>query len=127
MAETKYGLTREGFKRKRLPEIQASINRRVADKLGVDIQTGSNSVFGQLHGVYAYELADLWELAQNVYNAMYPTTATGVSLSNAAALAGITLIEAEKSSLIATCYGDDGTSIPYGAQISAGNAQATVW
>ena len=109
MPEIKYGLTRDGFKRKRLPEILDSLNKRVADKLGMEIQTGSNSIFGQLHGVYAYELSDLWELAQNVYNAMYPNTAEGVSLSNAAALAGITLIDAERSSLVATCYGDNGT------------------
>lgn len=127
MATVKYGLTREGFKRKRLPEILDSLNKRVADKLGIEIQTSSNSVFGQLHGVYAYELADLWEQAENVYNAMYPSTATGVSLSNAAELAGITLIDAEKSFITATCYGDDGTAIPYGAQISAGDAQSTLW
>ena len=127
MPEIKYGLTRDGFKRKRLPEILDSLNKRVADKLGMEIQTGSNSIFGQLHGVYAYELSDLWELAQNVYNAMYPNTAEGVSLSNAAALAGITLIDAERSSLVATCYGDNGTLVPYGSQISASDADATVW
>ena len=41
-----YGLTKEGFKRKRLPEIIDSLNKRVADKLGIAIQTDSNSIFG---------------------------------------------------------------------------------
>lgn len=93
--EIKYGLSREGFRRKRLPEIISSMNSRLADRLGVEIQTGSNSLFGQLVGVFAYEIADLWEMAQASYNAMYPNTASGVSLSNAAGLAGISLIEPE--------------------------------
>ena len=119
MAETKYGLSREGFRRKRLPDILQSLHARISDKLGVPIETGANSLLGQIHGVYAYEIADLWENAEDVYNAMYPHTASGVSLSHAAALAGIAQITAEKSALAATCCGKDGTRIPYGAQISS--------
>lgn len=122
-----YGLTRDGFRRKRLPEILSDINRRVSDRLGVEIETGSNSLFGQLHGVFAYEIADLWEQAENTYNAMYPNTATGVSLSNAAGLAGISAISGTQSRLLATCYGTNGTVIPYGAQISSSNENGSYW
>ena len=120
MAEAKYGLSENGFKRKRLPEIIQSLNDRVADKLGIQIQTGPNSVFGQLHGVYAYELADMWAELENTYNAMYPSSASGDSLSQGTGLAGIYPITAEQTTLIATCYGREGTEIPYGAQISDG-------
>lgn len=122
-----YGLTRDGFRRKRLPEILSDINRRVSDRLGVEIETGSNSLFGQLHGVFAYEIADLWEQAENTYNAMYPNTATGVSLSNAAGLAGISAISGTQSQLLATCYGTDGTVIPYGAQITSSAENGSHW
>lgn len=129
MADSKnvYGLTRDGFRRKRLPEILSDINRRVSDRLGVEIETGSNSLFGQLHGVFAYEIADLWEQAENTYNAMYPNTATGVSLSNAAGLAGISVISGTQSQLLATCYGTDGTAIPYGAQITSSAENGSHW
>ena len=120
MDEVNYGLSEKGFKRKRLPEIIQSLNDRVSDKLGIQISTDAGSVFGQLHGVYAYELADLWALAEDCYNAMYPSTATGDSLSQAAGLAGIIPIQAEKTTLIATCYGQEGAEIPYGTQISDG-------
>lgn len=126
-SEAVYGLTKDGFRRKRLPEILADINKRVADRLGVEIQTGSNSLFGQLHGVYAYEIADLWEQAEDAYNAMYPNTATGVSLANAAGLAGIVPVSGTKSMLTATCYGTDGTSIPYGARISSSAQNGSTW
>ena len=118
MAE-EYGLTAEGFKQKRLADIIQSMNSRIADQLGVQISTEANSVFGQLIGVFSYEIADLWEQTAQVYGAMYPHTASGVSLDNASALAGITPISAEKTTVVCTCYGTDGTSIPYGAQISS--------
>lgn len=118
MAE-EYGLTAEGFKQKRLADIIQSMNSRIADQLGVQISTEANSVFGQLIGVFSYEIADLWEQTAQVYGAMYPHTASGVSLDNSAALAGITPIAAEKTTVVCTCYGTNGTQIPYGAQISS--------
>lgn len=120
MAETKYGLTAEGFKRKRLPDIIKSVNARLADSLGTKIQTDSNSVLGQIVGVFSYEIADLWEQQENAYNAMYPSTSQGTSLSNAAGLAGLQLVSAENTTLIATCFGSNGTEIPYNAQITDG-------
>lgn len=119
----KYGLSKEGFKRKRLPEIINSINDRLSDKLGIAIQTGSNSIFGQITGVYAYEIADLWEMAEDVYNAMYPHTASGVSLTNATSLIAITPISAEATTIICACTGDDGTTIPAGSQIQDSNSK----
>ena len=120
MPDVKYGLSATGFKRKRLPEILQSINARISDTLGLKTQIQSNSVLGQIVGVFAYEIADLWEQAENGYNAMYPSTAQGVSLSNAAGLAGIQLIDAEFTTLVATCFGVNGTEIPYNAQITDG-------
>lgn len=114
-----YGLSAEGFKQKRLADIIQSMNSRIADQLGVQISTEANSVFGQLIGVFSYEIADLWEQTAQVYGAMYPHTASGVSLDNASALAGITPISAEATTVVCTCYGTDGTQIPYGAQISS--------
>ena len=112
-------MSSEGFKQKRLADIIQSMNSRIADQLGVQISTEANSVFGQLIGVFSYEIADLWEQAAQVYGAMYPHTASGVSLDNSAALAGITPIAAEKTTVLCTCYGTNGTQIPYGAQISS--------
>ena len=123
----KYGLTADGFKRKRLPEIIKSLNDRVADKLGIEIQTGANSLFGQLHGVYGYEINNLWQCLEDTYNAMYPNTAQGVQLANSAALAGIFQIGAEKTSIVCTCYGTDGAIIPYEAKIASNDLTSATW
>jgi uncharacterized phage protein gp47/JayE len=103
-----------------LPEIISSINARIADTLGMPIQTSANSVLGQIVGVFAYEIADEWEQLENAYNAMYPSTAQGTSLSNAAGLAGIHQIEAEYTSVVLTCFGVEGFEIPYLAQVTDG-------
>ena len=122
-----YGLTEKGFQAKRLADVIADVNSRIADQLGIQIETNANSVFGQIIGVFSYEIADLWEQAGMVYNAMYPHTARGVSLDNAAALAGITPIAAEKTTVMCTCYGTQGTQIPYGAQISSSTNQNIIF
>ena len=120
--EIKYGLSEAGFRRKRMPEIISDMSKRISNRLGVTIQTGSNSIFGQLIGVFSYELADLWEQLENAYNAAYPNTATGVALSNAAATAGIRPLSGEYSSLEAACYGNEGTASPVGALITGKNS-----
>ena len=119
MPVAEYGLSELGFRRKRLPEILSGLNERMEDKLGIPIQTGANSVFGQIHGVYAFALSELWEQAEKIYNAMYPSTAEGISLGNSAGLAGIMQIDAEKTTLIMTCYGREGAEVPFGATVAS--------
>lgn len=115
--EVKYGLSPEGFKRKRLPEIIDSLVQRTNDKLGISIQSGANSIFGQLYGIIGYELADIWEQTENVYCAMYPNTATGTSLTNSASLTAIQPITAEASVILCNCKGTPNTVIPANSQI----------
>ena len=122
MADIVYGLTQEGFRRKRLPELLQGLNDRVADKLGLPIETSANSVFGQIHGVYAFALSEMWEELEKLYYSMFPSTAEGVSLANAAGLAGIAQIDSEPTNLIATCYGVEGAEVPYNAQIASSNS-----
>ncbi len=117
MATTEYGVTVNGFVRKRLPEIIAGINARLEAAWGVPVSTKPNSVIGQLVGVFAAEIDDQWQLAEDTYNAMYPNTAEGVSLRNAGGFAGVTALDAAKTKIYAVCYGDYNTIIPQDAQI----------
>ena len=114
-----YGLSRDGFKRKRLPEIKSDIFQRFEDATGVTVEKGSNSILGVLVGVIGYEIADMWKSLEDSYNAMYPNTAEGVSLSNSAGLAGILPRPATASIAVLTCYGENGTYIPSGTEVSS--------
>nr|DAV38634.1 MAG TPA: Baseplate wedge protein [Caudoviricetes sp.] len=115
--EIKYGLSPEGFKRKRLPEIIDSLVQRTNDRLGISVQSGANSIFGQLYGIIGYELADIWEQTENVYYAMYPNTAAGTSLTNSASLTAIQPIIAEASVILCNCKGLPNTVILANSQI----------
>jgi len=119
--EIKYGLSPKGFKRKRLPEIIDSLVQRTNDKLGISIQSGANSIFGQLYGIIGYELADIWEQTENVYYAMYPNTAAGTSLTNSASLTAIQPITAEASVILCNCKGLPNTVILANSQIQQKN------
>ena len=122
-----YGLSKDGFKRKRLPEIKSDIFQRFEDTTGVTVEKGSNSIIGVLVGVIGYEIADMWKSLEDAYNAMYPNTAEGTSLSNAAGLAGILPRPATASIAVLTCYGKNGTYIPSGTEVSSSSDSNIVY
>ena len=62
-------------------------------------------------------IADLWDLGQAIYNAMYPDTATGASLDGAAALTGTTRLQAVQSTVTEALKGTISTNIPQGSKV----------
>lgn len=113
-----YGVTTTGFSRKRLSEIKASLEARMALNLGVNISTGADSVFGNLIGTFAADIDTLWQVAEDTYNAMPPSTATGTSLTNSVAFTGVTRTAAIATKLYITCYGTNGTVLPSGSTVA---------
>lgn len=114
---TEYGVTVNGFVRKRLPEIKSDIEARLAAAWGVPVSRKPNSVVGQTSGVLAAIVDELWQVSEDNYNAMYPNTANGVSLRNSVGFAGVTALDALKTKIYEVCYGSHGTSITNGSQI----------
>jgi uncharacterized phage protein gp47/JayE len=116
-----YGLTPEGFNSKRLPEIKESIETKLKDSFGSNIDLQAESVFGGLVGITSEAIADLWELADHCYNAKYPRTAQGAALSNVVEYNGLQRQAAEFSTVNLTFTGTDGTTIPIGFQAENAN------
>lgn len=121
-----FGLTPEGFSRKRLDDIKTEIENDLKNRFGNYINLLPQSVFGQIVGLFSDREAELWEMAEDVYNSQYPDTAEGVSLDNVVALTGITRLGATKSRIMdVALFGDAGTVVPAGTQFSvAGNPNA---
>lgn len=109
------GLTAAGFERKRLPQIKAEIEAALKAQFGNDIDLRSESVFGQIVGVLALPISELWEEAENIYLAFDPDYAEGVSLDSLAALTGVVRIPATATVVTAVLFGDIGTTIPAGS------------
>lgn len=74
-----FGLTAQGFKAKRLVDIQTDLENQLLAEFG-DINLDPQSIFGQQIGVFSKVLADLWENMEDVYFSQYPNFAEGISL-----------------------------------------------
>lgn len=112
------GLSITGFERKRLVDVKADIETALKAAFGDNIDLQAQSVFGQLVGIFSEVIADQWEELENVYNAMYPSTASGTALSNVVQFTGITKLEAVNSTVTLTFTGTDGTAVPVGFEVA---------
>lgn len=110
-----YGLTNNGFNKKRLDVILKEINDDTASIFGNNFDVDPDSPQGQQNGVVAGAYADLWEIAEASYNAFRPSAATGTSLSELVQLNNITRQAATPSRVTLTCTGVNGTIIPSGS------------
>jgi uncharacterized phage protein gp47/JayE len=117
-----YGVTPDGFVRPRLPEIRQEIvadlraRMRAAGFSGT-VETRPDSVIGLLIDTFAEREAALWEQAEGVYYAMYPGSATGLSLGRAVSFTGVSRNSDQQSRAYVVLYGIPGTIVPAGAQI----------
>ena len=83
------GLTADGFTALTQPEIRESLNARAKSVYGPDVRVDDQSVLGQLLGIESISLADLWQLAQLLYDSFNPDNAQGLMLDNIAAITGV--------------------------------------
>ena len=116
MAE--YGVTDEGFKRKRLDVLLDEIDTAVKLIFGENFNVSPESPDGQINGVVAESNANIWEIAEEAYNAFNPNAATGSGLSNLVQLNGIIRRAATYSTVTLTVTGTNGTLIPAGSLVS---------
>lgn len=107
-------LTEVGFERPRLAEIKADLDQRFIDALG-PVNTEPDAVVGQIIGILAAALDDVWEAVQATYDSMYPSTAEGTSLDGAVSFIGLERLDTTPTSVVAMCYGSEGTLVPVGA------------
>jgi len=120
-----YGVLDTGFVVKRLTEILNSDRARAVTLFqdlvqpGDVVDTSDSSILGRLIGIISPAEADVWEAAQEVYDAFNPNSATGIALDNLVFLSGLTREDPTYSTAQAIFTGDVGTLIPAGQTIRA--------
>jgi uncharacterized phage protein gp47/JayE len=121
-----YGITDQGFVKKRLIDAKTDLETKfkAAFGQGINLQPGSN--WSTLIGLIAGDISDLWEALEAAYNASYKDSATGVNLDNVLALVRVKRLEATKSLQQGLLlFGVAGTTIPAGTKVGVvGNDQA---
>lgn len=115
---SEFGISNEGFKRKRLDQLLEELNDEVKSIFGDNFNVSPESPDGQINGVVSESNANLWEIAEESYNAFNPSAATGVTLSNLVQLNGITRLPATSSRAQLSLSGTAGTFIPAGSLVS---------
>jgi len=113
-----YGLTSQGFNYPPFEVIKLAIETELLDNLG-PIKLDDNSNFGQQVGIYTEREELLWLALEAVYNAMYPDTATGISLDNVVSINGLTRLDATATTVTCQLTGTNQTLIVKGSQVSA--------
>ena len=120
-----YGVLNTGFVVKRLNEILNSDRARAVTLFqdlvlpGDVVDTSDSSILGRLIGIVSPAEADVWEAAQEVYDAFNPNSATGIALDNLAFFAGLTREAATYSTAQAIFTGDVSTLIPANQTVRA--------
>jgi len=120
------GLTADGFVAKTLEDVEAGFVAQQRASIDANLDTSQFSCIGQLNGIMASEIAQLWELAEELHDAFDPDKAVGASQDALYSLTDTLREAATKSVVSATVTLAPGTSIAVGfAQASvAGNAAA---
>lgn len=81
-----------------------------------------DTFLGQVSEILAYQLGQLGEANQAVYDARSVGNATGLQLDNLALIVGVTRQEATSGTVILTCAGTDGTVITQGKIVEGGGS-----
>ena len=108
------GVTEQGFTVKSAAEITADLDAKFVGTFGSQFDTSAESPDGQLIGVVAKLLEDVWQQAEGAYNAYSPSNAYGVGLDKVAEINGITRITNLPTSVAITFSGTAGTVVPTG-------------
>lgn len=117
-----YGLTEDGFNRKRLDVIQTEKTEELKGVYGDELNTQPQSPAGQQIGIAAQSDDQLWQIAEAIVQGMDPDTSSGAMLSGIVKYNYIERLEARPTVTQVTLVGTPGVTIPAGQLVSDGGA-----
>lgn len=113
-------LTDKGFKRPTYEELLAAQERRAKELFGEDIDTSGESVLGKFIRIGVYDLAECYELLEDIYYARFPNSARGQSLDRLCTFAGVIRDPATAAKLKVEFKGTAGAAVPAAFMVSGG-------
>lgn len=117
-----FGLTSLGFVKKQLTDIKSELEASFRSAFGAGVKTTPDTQFGKIIGVVSERQEELWALAEAVNNAMYPNSASGVSLARVGEITAVAPNAATSSIAVVYLAGTDTTLIPKDSLISVQDA-----
>lgn len=113
-----YGVTKDGWVTKRLDTIMEEVHKDLTEGFGFNTRIIGTSFLNSLITTFCGQIAEMWEVAQESYYSMFPSTATGKALDYAVQYGGVVRQPAKRSRYTLHCTGQDGTSVREGAVVS---------
>lgn len=113
-------LTERGFRRPTYEDLLTAQVARAKELFGEDIDTSSQSVLGKFIRIQVTDLAECYELLEDIYYARFPNSARGQSLDRLCTFAGVVRDPATAARLKVKFYGNAGAVIPAAFAISGG-------
>jgi uncharacterized phage protein gp47/JayE len=111
-----YGVTEEGFLKKSLTVIREEIQAELLDQISSELDLQDTSVLGQIEGIFSDKLREMWDVAEAVYRAFYPDSASGEALDQVASITGVVRLPQTKSTVTL-----DRIFLANGVTVAAGN------
>lgn len=117
------GMSPTGLEVATLVELRAQMSTLLQGFFGASIDVSDWSVEGQVMGILAERLADIWELIELVYSSQDPDKATGAALEALCLLTGTFRTPATPSSVTLTLTGTPTTPVPSGTLASTASTE----
>lgn len=113
-----YGLTVDGFTLKPQSAIITDLQAAARGDIDPQIEYSDEDPLGQIIGIASAPIAEVWELAQEIYYSIDRENAEGDALDNVGTLSGTDRGEASKSVVYCTMDLDNTAVVPAGAIIA---------
>ena len=109
------GVSSTGFVSKTIADILADVQPAELAAIDPALDLSPNSPIGQLNGIFARKLAELWELGQTAYNGFNPDAAENFLQDALCALTGTLRLAATTSAVTCIINVGAGQTIPAGS------------
>lgn len=116
----RYGLTENGFRRKSYGDILSDMEASARELFGDNVNLTERSPLGMFLKVIAWNQAEIWQMAEDVYNAGYIDTAEGLAQDNVSKFVTIERKAAQKAEGYILVSGNEGTRVPAGFRVETG-------
>lgn len=113
-----YGININGFKRKTYIDIIQDMEKKAKELFGENIDLSERSPLGLTLKNIAWEISNLWESTEEVYNSAFVDTSEGISLDNTGKYIAVSRKPAQSAVGTITILGNKDVRIPVGFRVS---------
>lgn len=122
-----FGVTSTGFVKKTLADVLSEFESRQREEISPVLDVSASSPIGQINGIFANAIAEIWDLAEALYTGADPAVNTGDAQDIVCSYTGTTRLPATKSTVTALATLNAGVTLPAGSLASVQGSPDSVF